>query len=76
MTQLTPSQQSFIDAQLAAGYFPTAADVVEAAFDLLRVRQGEYDQLAEAIRQVQSGDVAELDVAEIKARGRQRLGRR
>lgn len=72
MTQLTPQQQSFVDAQVATGMFTDSTEVVQAAIDLLQIRQAEYAQLTEAIAQVNRGEVAELDIADIKARGRQR----
>ena len=73
MIQLTPSQQSFVDSQIATGIFRDSNEVVKAALELLSSRQREYSQLAEAIAQVERGEVAELDVEDIKRRGRQRL---
>jgi putative addiction module CopG family antidote len=73
MTQLTPEQQTFVDGQVATGVYRSPTEVVQAAFELLQSRQQEYAQLAEAIVQVERGDVARLDIADIKARGRQRL---
>jgi putative addiction module CopG family antidote len=73
MIQLTPSQQSFVDSQIATGAFRDSNEVVKAALELLSSRQREYSQLAEAIAQVERGEVAELDVEDIKRRGRQRL---
>ena len=74
MIELTPAQQNFVDAQVAAGVFRDPNEVVQAAFDLLGGRQKEYEQLAEAIGQVERGEVAELDIDDIKRRGRQRMG--
>ncbi len=73
MIQLTPSQQSFVDSQIATGIFRDSNEVVQAALELLSSRQREYSQLAEAIAQVERGEVAELDVEDVKCRGRQRL---
>jgi putative addiction module CopG family antidote len=73
MIQLTPSQQSFVDSQIATGVFRDSNEVVKAALELLSSRQREYSQLAEAIAQVERGEVAELDVEDVKRRGRQRL---
>ncbi len=73
MTQLTPNQQSFVDSQVAAGAYSSSTDVVDAALHLLQQRHREYDQLTTAITQINRGEVAELDIADIKARGRQRL---
>jgi putative addiction module CopG family antidote len=74
MIQLTPDQQSFVDAQVATGSYQSPNEVVQAALDLLESRHREYTQLTEAIAQVERGEVAELDVEDIKRRGRQRLG--
>jgi putative addiction module CopG family antidote len=73
MIQLTPLQQSFVDSQVATGVFRDSNEVVQAALALLDSRQREYSQLAEAIAQVERGEVAELDVEDIKRRGRQRM---
>ena len=74
MIQLTPSQQDFIDSQVATGAFRDPGEVVQAALELLGSRQREYAQLTEAIAQVERGDVAELDVEDLKRRGRLRMG--
>jgi len=66
MTQLTPEQQVFVDGQVATGVFHSPTDVVEAAFELLKTRQQEFSQLSGAIAQVERGEVAELDIADIK----------
>jgi putative addiction module CopG family antidote len=73
MTQLTPSQQTFVDSQVATGIFRDSSEVVQAALELLNNRQLEYSQLVEAIAQVERGEVAELDMEDVKRRGRQRL---
>ena len=52
MLELTPQQQQFVDAQVAAGNFSKPAEVVQAALDLLqRSAQQEYDETVENIRQ-------------------------
>lgn len=76
MTQLTSEQQTFVDGQVATGLFRSPTDVVQAAFELLKTRQHEYSQLSRAISEVERGEVGELDIADIKLRGRQRLDRR
>jgi putative addiction module CopG family antidote len=73
MIQFTPSQQSFVDSQIATGVFRDSNEVVKAALELLNSRQREYSQLSEAIAQVERGEVAVLDVEDVKRRGRQRL---
>ena len=74
MIQLTPSQQDFIDTQVAIGAFRNSSEVLQAALELLGSRQHEYAQLTDAIAQVERGDVAELDVEDLKLRGQRRLG--
>lgn len=72
--ELTPSQQNFVDAQVATGVFRDQSEVLQAALELLGSRQQEYAKLASAIAQVERGEVAELDVEDVKRRGRLRLG--
>jgi putative addiction module CopG family antidote len=74
MIELTPSQQNFVDAQIAMGAFRNPSEVVQAALDLLDSRHDEYQQLREAIAQLDRGEVAVLDVEDIKRRGRRRMG--
>ena len=52
MLELTPQQQQFVDAQVAAGNFSEPAEVVDAAMELLRqTAQREYDETVQDIRQ-------------------------
>ena len=74
MTQLTLTQQDFVEAQVAAGKFGSASDVVQAALELLDSRQREYAQLTNAIQQAKRGEIAELDIEDIERRGRARMG--
>ena len=73
MIELTHQQQQFVDAQVSAGVFNKPAEVVGAALELLRQRQGEYDQLKNAIAQVERGEYEPLDVEDVKRRGRERM---
>ena len=70
--ELTPPQQEFIAAQVAAGFFKEPAEVVGAALDLLQQRQREYEQLRTAVGQVERGEFEALDIEDIKRRGRER----
>jgi putative addiction module CopG family antidote len=72
--ELTPSQQDFVDAQVATGVFRDPSEVLQAALELLGSRQQEYAKLASAIAQIERGEVSELDVEDVKRRGRLRLG--
>jgi putative addiction module CopG family antidote len=72
MIELTPQQQQFIDAQVAAGIFKEPTEVVGAALDLFRERQKEYERLKGAIAQVERGEYSPLDIEEVKRRGHQR----
>jgi putative addiction module CopG family antidote len=72
MIELTPSQQQFVESQIALGTFKEPAEVVGAALSLLQQRQREYDQLTTAILHVESGEYEALDMEDIKRRGRER----
>ncbi len=74
MLELTPQQQQFVDAQVAAGIFHEPSEVVGAALALLNERQREYSQLQSAIAQVERGEYEPLDIEDIKRRGRERRG--
>ena len=52
MIELTPQQQQYVEAQVATGTYKEPAEVVQAAFDLLRrTAQRERDETIEDIRQ-------------------------
>lgn len=72
MIELTPQQQQFVDAQVAAGAFREPSEVVCAALDLLKQRQSEYEKLQTAIAQVERGEFDTLDIEDVKRRGRER----
>lgn len=72
MLDLTRELQQGIEAHVATGSFKQPSEVLQAALDLLEHRQGEYDQLSAVIEQVERREYAELDVADIKRRGRER----
>lgn len=72
MFELTPQQQQFIDTQVATGMFREPSEVVGAALSLLSERQREYSQLTNAIAQVERGEYQELDIEDVKRRGRER----
>jgi len=76
MIALTPEQQQYVDAQIATGLFKRPTDVVHAALDLLRHRQNEYNQLTTALDQVERGECDQLDIEDIKKRGRERMANR
>ena len=54
--------------------FREPSDVVGAALTLLSERQKEYSELTTAITQVERGEYQELDIEEVKRRGRERRG--
>jgi putative addiction module CopG family antidote len=72
MIELTLQQQQFVDAQVSAGIFKQPAEVVGAALELLQQRQREFDQLKDAIAQVERGEYEPLDMEDVKLRGRER----
>ena len=71
--ELTPQQQRFVEAQIAADTFKEPCDLIDAAMQLLKSRQMEYDRLHVAIEQDRHGDYDRLDLEDIKVRGRERL---
>jgi len=73
MIELTPELLQRIESHVATGSFKEPNEVLRAAMDLLEQRQSEYNQLMPAIGQVQRGECAELDIEDIKRRGRERL---
>jgi len=74
MIELTPELQQRIEACVAVGPFKEPNEVLLAALDLLEHRQGEYDQLQGAIKQVEQGEYSTLDIEDIKRRGHERRG--
>jgi len=72
MIELTPQQQQFVDAQVAAGLYREPAEVIGVALGLLEQRQREYEQLRPAIEQFERGDYSPLDIDDTKRRGRDR----
>jgi putative addiction module CopG family antidote len=72
--ELTPQQQQFVDAQVATGMFRGPSEVVGAALALLGERQKEYAELTTAIAQVERGEYQDLDIEDVKRRGRERRG--
>ena len=61
---LKPEHQQFIQAQIAAGKFTDADEVVDAAFRLLEKLSGEYSQWIEETRAKVDVAIAELDRGE------------
>jgi putative addiction module CopG family antidote len=70
--ELTPEQQRFVETQIAAGAFNEPRELIDAALELLQSRQREYEQLRTAIDQDRRGEFAELDMDDVKTRGRAR----
>jgi len=79
---LTPELERLIDEKVASGLYDSASEVVRDALRLMRerdeVRVLAIEELRRDIRagveQLDQGRSAALDVNEIKALGRQRLG--
>ena len=53
MFELNPSQQRFVEAQVATGRFSDSSEVIQAGIDLLRreAEQREYDETVADVRQ-------------------------
>jgi putative addiction module CopG family antidote len=81
MIELTPQQQQFVDAQVAAGLYREPAEVVGVALDLLRQRQREHDEyvqneLLKGVATIEAGERFPWDPAHVKEEGRRRLSAR
>jgi antitoxin ParD1/3/4 len=75
---LTEELAKFIDAQVASGRYATSSEVVQEALRLMeRFDRAEIEKLhwlQNAWREgIDSGDVGEIDFAELKQEARQRL---
>ena len=85
MLELTPQQQQFVDAQVAAGNFSEPAEVVQAALDLLQETAQPRDDVTDDILEqrniaaIQAGVEAAAEgrastLEEADARIREKLG--
>jgi len=75
---LTPELEAMVRDKVATGLYNSASEVVREALRLMegqdRVREAKLEQLRRDVRAgVDSGSAGDLDVAEIKRRGRARL---
>jgi antitoxin ParD1/3/4 len=67
---------AFVAAQVAAGHYPSATEVIRAGLRLLQEREGRLQALREAmIAGEQSGTAGPLDLAKIKKQARRTAGR-
>jgi antitoxin ParD1/3/4 len=81
---LPPDLESFVQAKVQSGGYQTENEVVREALRLLRERDRVREmRRAELRREIElgledsrRGDVAELDIEEIKAEGRKKLARK
>jgi antitoxin ParD1/3/4 len=81
MIELTPQQQQFVDAQVAAGLFKEPTEVVGVALELLQQRQREYEEyvrneVSKGAAAIEAGERVPWDPERIKREGRQRLAAR
>lgn len=75
---LTPQLEEMIRAKVASGLYTSASEVVREALRLMeeqdRLRAVKLEQLRRDIRDgLNSGSAGELNIKEIKRRGRERL---
>ena len=78
---LTPELEALVRDKVASGYYGSASEVVREALRLMeerdQLRAAKLEQLRRDIQAgVNSGSAGDLDVAEIKRRGRARLTQR
>lgn len=81
MIELTPQQQQFVDAQVAAGLFREPTEVISVALELLEQRQREHEEyvgneLAKGVGAIEAGELVSWDPERIKQEGRRRLAAR
>lgn len=71
---LSPQNEQFIQEVVASGSYPSRAAALNAAVDLLKHRQMELvEQVNAGIAEAENGEVAQLDVEQIKRMGWKRL---
>ena len=75
---LTPQLEAMVREKVAGGLYSSASEVVREALRLMeaqdRLRAVKLEQLRQDVRDgIESGPAGELDIAVIKARGRERL---
>jgi antitoxin ParD1/3/4 len=75
---LTPQLEELVRAKVSSGLYNSASEVVREALRLMeredQVRAAALGQLRQDIQAgLASGDAGELDIADIKRRGRERL---
>ena len=75
---LTPKLEDMVRQKVAGGLYNNASEVVRDALRLMEARDRLQDAQLEALRQdiitgLESGPAEELDVEDIKRRGRERL---
>ena len=75
---LTPQLEELVRKKVASGLYGSASEVMREALRLLeerdRLRELHIEEMKAEIRKgLKSGDPAPLDIAAIKARGRERL---
>ena len=75
---LTPKLEDMVRQKVAGGLYNNASEVVRDALRLMEARDRLQDAQLEALRQdiavgLESGPAEELDIEDIKRRGRERL---
>jgi antitoxin ParD1/3/4 len=69
---LPPDLEQFVNAQLAAGTFASAEDVIQEGLRLLRRREELRSEIAVGLAEAENGQLAPMSAAEILAEVRQR----
>lgn len=81
---LTPALEDYVNRKVSSGRYGSASEVVREALRLLEerdlVREAQLGELRaevqKGVKQLDAGRGERLDVAAIKKRGRERLGRK
>ena len=74
---IPPELEPFVEAELASGAFASEAELIAKALELYRQMKKRHEELrtevGRSLDEAKRGDVAELDVEQVIARGYERL---
>ena len=65
--------EQFINSQIASGRYGSASEVIRASLRLLEEHEQRTEKLRQALIEGEKGEFVELDIHEIKRKGRRRV---
>jgi antitoxin ParD1/3/4 len=65
--------EQFINSQIASGRYGSASEVIRASLRLLEEHEQRTEKLRQALIEGEKGEFVELDIREIKRKGRRRV---